>query len=190
VTGMPFKGNMTLRKQYWIILVVVGLLAISAVACGGKSKKKEKPTLPETALPGAPQWGFGSNAISLRLQADDTLNQYENKPHTLSICVYQLQDPNTFKDMSQTEDGLIKLLSCQNFGKGVAGVNRIIIQPGEIREMKLDRAEGAKFVGLVAGYFDLKADRAVLLLDIPILTYKKGLIFKSNYQVPGNWTFA
>lgn len=183
---MPFKGNMTLRKQYWIILVIVWLLAFNPIACGGKSKKKEKPPLPETALPGAPQWGFGSNAISLRLQAADTLNQYENKPHTLSICVYQLQDPNSFKDMSQTEEGLIKLLSCKNFGKGCAGVNRIIIQPGETREMKLDRAEGAKFVGLVAGYFDLKPDRAVLLLDIPVLSYKKGLIFKSDYQVPGD----
>ena len=187
VTGVPFNGTMTLRKpHFWLILTVIGLLVFGVAACGGKkSKKEEKPPLPETAQPGAPQWGFGSNAISIKLQADDTLNLYENKPHTLSICVYQLQDPNSFKDMSQTEDGLIKLLGCQNFGKGVAGVSRIIVQPGETRELKLDRAEGAKFVGLAAGYFDLKPDRAVLLIDIPILTYKKGLIFKSNYQIPG-----
>lgn len=185
VTGMPFKGIMILRNRYWLILIVVVLSVLSMAACGGKSSKKDKPPLPETALPGAPDWGFGSNAISIKMTADAMLNMYENKPHTLSICVYQLQDPNSFKDMSQTEEGLLKLLSCQSYGQSVAGVSRIIVQPGETREFKLDRSAGAKFIGLAAGYFDLKADRAVLLVDIPILTYKKGLIFKSDYQVPG-----
>ncbi|MEW5724892.1 MAG: type VI secretion system lipoprotein TssJ, partial [Thermodesulfobacteriota bacterium] len=144
-----------------------------------------KPEIPETALPGAPQWTFGSNAISLQLKADSTLNLFEGNPHTLVLCVYQLADPNAYKDLASTKEGVVKLLAGQKFGETVSAVDRIIIQPGETRTVFLDRAVGAQYVGLVAGFFELDPAKASKLFQIPLDVSKKGLIFKDTYMIPG-----
>ena len=170
----------------WLAVTVAVLCAALAVSPGCSSKAKVvAPDLPVTAEPGAPQWIFGSNGIKLRFEANGMLNTYEGKAHTLSVCVYQFTDPNTFNDLRKTEDGLVKLLKCENFGGGVAGVHRVILRPGELRNVVMDRGEGVKFVGVVAGYYDLKPEGASLLYEIPIIVYKKGFIFKDKYQIPG-----
>ena len=181
--GLPNR-----RRVPWLAAAVLAVCMVLAALCGcSKKAKVVEPELPITAEPGVPQWTFGSNGIRLRFQATAMLNSYESNPHTLSVCVYQFSDPNAFNDMCKTKDGLVKLLKCENFGGGVAGVTRIILQPGELRNIMMDRAEGAKFVAVVGGFYDLKPEGASLLFEIPITVFKKGFIFKKKYQVPGQF---
>jgi hypothetical protein len=42
------------------------------------------------------------------------------------------------------------------------------MQPGQELTQALDRAEGAKYVGLVAGYFHMQKGRMVRLLPVPV----------------------
>jgi type VI secretion system VasD/TssJ family lipoprotein len=168
----------------WAGPALIMILVLGLLGCSSKPKVVQ-PQLPITADPGAPQWTYGSNAIRLQLRADQRLNLYDDQAHTLAVCLYQFTDPNNFNDLSKDQAGLLKLLKCEKSGADVAGVQRVIMQPGESRDLHLDRAEGAKFVGVVAGYYDLKAEKAALLLEIPIVVFKKGFIFTTKYQVPG-----
>ena len=165
-------------------LLMIMIPAVGLWGCSSKPKVVP-PQLPITAEPGVPQWTFGSNAIRVQLRADHRLNLFDDQAHTLAVCLYQFTDPNTFNDLSKDEAGLIKLLKCEKSGADVAAAQRVIMQPGESRDLHLDRAEGAKFFGVVAGYYKLKPEDAALLFDIPIVVFKKGFIFTTKYQVPG-----
>ena len=41
------------------------------------------------------------------------------------------------------------------------------MQPGEVQTFELDRAEGAKYVGVVAGYYQLQKRQVTRLYTIP-----------------------
>ncbi|MBF0527904.1 MAG: type VI secretion lipoprotein TssJ [Deltaproteobacteria bacterium] len=185
-------------------VVLIGLMILVSVTlligCGGGSKSqgggkdqgggggsgsKDPVEIPPTAEPGAPKWEFASNAVTLRIRADNMLNTYENNPHTLVLCVYMFTDPNSFKDLAKSKDGVVKLLGCQKFSDTVASVQRVVMQPGEVRTIMLDRAEKAKYVGLAAGYFNLIPDKATRLLPFPVDVATEGWIFKDKYQLPG-----
>lgn len=174
-----------LRTSRRLKLVPIILALCLITACGGGGSNKKQVDIPPTAEPGAPKWEFGSNAVTLRLRADNLLNSYENQPHTLVLCIYMLSDPNGFLDLAKNKEGVIKLLGCQRFSDTVVGMQRVVFQPGEVRTVQLDRAERTKYVALAAGYFDLVPDKATRLLPIPVDVATEGWIFKSKYQIPG-----
>ena len=190
-----------LRRAALIPMLLTVFFVIALTGCGKKEEVKDavldqpapkvqpqdlpKPEVPPTAMPGAPEWTFGSNAISLQLKADSALNLFEDAPHTLAMCVYQLADPGAYTDMASTREGMIKLLGCEKFGETVSAVNRIILQPDEVRTVFLDRALGAKYVAVVAGFFELDPAKAAKLFQIPVDVTKKGLIFKDTFMIPG-----
>ncbi len=132
-----------------------------------------------------PEFTFGKSAIQLQLKAAKDLNMYQGSAHTLLLCVYQLRDPNGFNQLTGDEDGLYKLLECSNFDASVTNVKRLIIQPGQEITFTLDRAEGTRYVGLVAGYSIMKKENMIRLLQIPIVVEKKGFIRTTKTQKPG-----
>lgn len=156
-------------KRFIRMLIVLSLLFFWACAA------KQLPP---------PQWSYEKDAIRLYIKADDKLNLDEGEAHTLLLCVYQLSDPNTFNQLANDQDGLYTLLECSLFGNGSAAAKRMIIQPGQNINMTLDRAEGARYVAIVAGYYILEKDRMVKMVEIPEYVEKKGFIKKSKTRKP------
>ena len=133
----------------------------------------------------APEWQYEKEAIKLHLKADPQLNLEEGTPHTLLICVYQLKDPNAFNQLAGDNDGIYKLLECGLFDAAVATTKRLFARPGQDINIVLDRAEGAKYLAIVAGYFTLQKDRMIRLFNIPVVVEKKGFIKRKKIQKPG-----
>ena len=158
-------------KKY-IKILFLWLLALGVCSCASR------PLAP-------PEWRYEKEAIQLHLKADFQLNLYEGTPHTLLICVYQLRDPNTFNQLAGDNNGLYKLLECGLFDASVAGSERLIIHPGQDLTFTLNRAEGAKYVAIVAGYYFLYKERMVRLFDIPVIIEKKGWIKRTKILKPG-----
>lgn len=123
-------------------------------------------------------WGFAQKAIDVSYRADKNLNQYDGKAHTILMCLYQLSDPNVFNELSKSNDGLNKLLTCSRFDQSVVGYRRIIVQPGENKNLAIDRAEKTKWVGIVVGYYELNPSMVTSLFEIPIITKRNWLVFK------------
>ncbi len=161
---------MKAQKLYLVMICCMFLLVLSG--CGGKK------------LP-PPEWHFQQAAIKLSLKADPRLNLFDETPHTLFMCVYELTDPNTFNVFTQNAKGLSDLLACNRFDPSAVSFKRIIVQPGSEQDVIMDRAKGARYIGIVAGYFSLYKDRTVRLLDIPVVVESKGFIMKTKIQKPG-----
>jgi type VI secretion system VasD/TssJ family lipoprotein len=127
-----------------------------------------------------PEWKYAEDAITLHLKSGPDLNLYQGKSHTLLLCIYQLKDPNMFNQLSEEKEGLAKLLQCGRFDASATTSKRLIIHPDQKITETLDRAEGAKYIGIVAGYFKHK-ERITRLFPIPVsrLT-KKPKKFKVN----------
>ena len=162
-------------KTFSIFLLPV-LLILLLSSCA--TKKKPDPADPSLV------WGFGEKAIEISYKADKNLNLYDEKPHTILMCLYQLSDPNIFNELSKSEDGLNKLLNCSRFDQSVVGFMKIIVQPGESKNLSLDRAEKAKWVGIVAGYYNLSPDMVSCLYEVPVTTEREWLVLKK--PIPGN----
>ena len=129
-------------------------------------------------------WTYERDAIAVNFEADPNLNYDEGEPHTLMVCLYQLKDPNAFYQHSDDSDGIFKLLECGLFDSAVATAKRIIIRPGKKASITLDRAEGAKYVAAVAGYYVLEKERMTRLYKIPVDLVKKGLIRRTKVSKP------
>jgi type VI secretion system VasD/TssJ family lipoprotein len=110
--------------------------------------------------------GYKEKAIHVKLTADSRLNLYQGGPHALVLCLYQLKDPNAFNQLVEEKDGLLKLLDCSRFDATVANAKRIVIQPGQVEKQDLDRAEGAKYVAVAAGYYTFK-ERPTRIYSVP-----------------------
>jgi type VI secretion system VasD/TssJ family lipoprotein len=131
-----------------------------------------------------PNWTYEKDAIAVHFKADPNLNYDEGEPHTLMACLYQLKDPNAFYQLSDDSDGIYKLLECGLFDSAVATAKRIIIRPGKKTHISLDRAEGAKYLAAVAGYYVLEKERITRLYKIPVVVEKKGLIRRTKVSKP------
>jgi type VI secretion system VasD/TssJ family lipoprotein len=132
-----------------------------------------------------PQWQYEKEAIKLHLKADPNLNLEGGTPHTLLVCVYQLKDPNAFNQLAGDDDGLYKLLECGLFDAAVATSKKLIARPGQDINLAIDRAEGAKYLAIVAGYFTLQKDRMIRMFNIPVVVETKGFIKRKKIQKPG-----
>ena len=101
------------------------------------------------------------------------------------ICVYQLISPNAFNQLSGSRSGLYSLLECSVFDPtGVAVSKQIVVNPGKDMDIKLDRAEGAKYVALVAGYYTIEKDKITRLYQIPEITERSGFLWLNKTTRP------
>jgi predicted component of type VI protein secretion system len=162
------------------IVVLILLLGAGLFLCSCAKKPVPVPTgykPPEPVSPPPPQpvvvmpttWSFGKDAIRLYLKSDPRLNIYDGVPHTLLLCIYQMTDPNAFNQLREEKDGLPKLLECTRFDPSVASSRRQIMQPAKEVPLSLDRAEGAKYVGIVGGYYQLEKENSVRLFQVPVV---------------------
>jgi len=126
----------------------------------------------------APEWGYEKNAIQLHLVGDPQLNLYQKKAHSLLICLYHLRDPNGFNQLVDEKDGLGKLLECNRFDPSVTYTRRVVMQPNQEINEAMDRTDGAKYVGVAAGYYNTQQNKSsTVSYQIPVTGIKKGSTF-------------
>ncbi len=152
--------------------ILLSLLLIFAFLFASCSAKQLPP----------PEAAYEEGAIKIHVKADPRLNLSDGKPHSLMLCAYRLKDPNAFNHLAGDLDGLYRLLECSLFDAGTVGAERLIVQPGQDTVFNLNRAEGAKYVSVAAGYYDIQKERILRLYEIPVVIEKKGLVKRSKKQ--------
>ncbi len=162
--GIPCKQHpsgkeVNLNKSIVTLAVLIGFLTILSCASA--------PVLP-------PEWRYEKEAVKITFQADPQLNLYNNMAHTLELCIYQLKDPNGFNQLTETEDGLYKLLEGGMFDASVANFRRLNISPGQSMPVTMDRAEGARYIGIAAGYATIQKNLITRLIGIPVIVAEEG----------------
>ena len=123
-----------------------------------------------------PSWGFGPKGVKITYKAVKLLNAFDDRPHAMLMVVYQLSEANEFKKLSQYEDGLRQLLEAKGKDPTFMATHKVYIEPGDTKTLVLDRAEKARWVGVVAGYYALEPGKVTALFEIPHSVETHGLI--------------
>jgi predicted component of type VI protein secretion system len=84
-----------------------------------------------------------------------------------------MKDPNTFNQLLDEDDGMPKLLECKRFDASITGSKRIVMQPGQETTKTLDRAEGTKYLSIIAGYYRTEKENMYRLKKVPIGLIRK-----------------
>lgn len=141
------------------------------------------------SAPQTVKWEYEKDAIELHLTVDKQLNYKDKKAHALVLCAYQLMSPNAFEQLAGSRDGLYKLLECQVFDPASVAVSKqIVANPGKDMVVKLDRAEGARYMALVAGYYALDRTKITRLYKIPEISERSGFLWLKKTYKPGPLT--
>lgn len=150
-------ANMKKITPFLLVLILIPIFSICSCS--------KPPVIIE------PRYSYTPNGIGLYIKADPKLHFYQGYPHTIRLCLYQLIDPMEFNQLKYKKEGLEKLCEGSSFPK-VTTLKCYFLNPGhEIRET-LDRAEGTKWVGLIACYYKLEESRVIRLYEIPIMDEK------------------
>ncbi len=148
-----------MRRASMVLAFGIALPLLLASCAGGSSSGGGSA---------AGAYGYEKDAISLHLKGDPKLNLFDRRPHTLLVCVYQLRDPNALNQVLQDAEDVTKLLECGRFDPSIVNARKIILQPGKEISEALDRAEGARYIGIVAGYYNLDKQRASRIIPVPV----------------------
>jgi type VI secretion system VasD/TssJ family lipoprotein len=161
-------------KVFAILLTLCLLLA----ACSSQNLTPEQKAL--TAL----KWDYTENAIELSFTADKDLNQYDGQAHNLLVVVTQFDQISAFSAYTGSSQQLSSLLLMSNAPKGMIGLTRLFIEPGQSKRLSLPRLEGAKMIGIASGYAHLDPARSAKLYQIGVDVTSSGFFSKTWTATP------
>lgn len=161
-----------------VLLPTFVVAAMVCSACGWLAGSSKADAISQM------KWSYSDNGVELTWCAHPDLNSYNGEKHALSLVVVQVSDPNVFKQLIASSAALTFLLTAQTVPTGTVDFQRLFVQPGEIRTVKLARASNAQYVGIVAGYYDMKPETSARLYPIDVDVRSHGWIVKAYEATP------
>lgn len=148
---------------------------------------------PKNVTPPTVKWDFQPDSIHIQYDAAADLNLYGGSAHTLMLVVFQLTDAADFMNYSRTTDGIGRLMQVHDMDqrttvnlKSMVDLRTAFISPGNKDTLTINRVEGAKWVGIVAGYFNVVPEQSSAVYPIPVDLIKTGFFRKKMSARPGD----
>ncbi|EEW0635149.1 hypothetical protein EEQ68_24495 [Escherichia coli] len=91
----------------------------------------------------------------------------------------QASDKKSLQDLMNNQLLIKQFFSGVGKADGILKVDKYIAMPGQNITLHIDRSEGAKYVGVIAGYYPFPGKQHMMLLDIPVDVVEDGWWNKS-----------
>jgi type VI secretion system VasD/TssJ family lipoprotein len=127
------------------------------------------------------EWVYEVRAINMAIQAASDVNSVSGRPHSIAIGIFQMNDPNTFSALAVDQagpEGAFELLQKGRIDDSIVNFQLISMRPGEQKKISISRAQTAKYIGVIAGYFKLNPKTDVKIFKIPARPVKRGIVEK------------
>lgn len=156
------------------------LVCVLLLSCGGKAPDPMQPQPAAVENPADVVWSMEPDGLRCRLEASPNLNREKDTALGLTLCLYQLKEYAVFSNKSSSTEGLDELLQCRPEAAQAQGARLFQLQPGAQLDVTMDRAEHARYLGVVAGYTHLVPDQCTAILPFPVHTQTEGIIFSTT----------
>lgn len=113
-------------------------------------------------------WEGKEQAIVVHIDAASSFRAFDNNAGILLMKVFQLSDSKAFSRSAKSTSGLRHLLTAEPIDPANFGGKRLVVVPGKLQRATLNRQDGARYVGIVLGYSNLKQEKIFRL--VPIVT--------------------
>jgi type VI secretion system VasD/TssJ family lipoprotein len=144
-------------------------------ALGGNS---EKQALTET------QWNYASAALTLKVSTDAALNNYDGEAHSVVLAVVQSSEAGPFYQLLDTPEQAARVLQGGRPPSGLQQVTRYALEPGRKASIRLDRAQGARFLGVIAAFYDVPLAKTARLFNLPVDVGSSGIMVHTYKATP------
>lgn len=156
-------------RLFFVSVCLMGLL----VGCGSPAPKPIEVLPPSPSeTPEGVVWAFSPNAIRVFIDATLDANAVGNDSHAVSLYLYQAADKEALVQKAKTRKGLQELLEGRSAPPETVSMTHLYIQPGHQSIFLLDRAEGAKFFAVVAGFDSLEPAACFAVTPIPVRQFR------------------
>jgi type VI secretion system VasD/TssJ family lipoprotein len=159
--------------------LLMGVLVLAGCGVTGPSKEEKQDKAKADVT-----WPYATNGIMIELVTDIDLNFYANRAHTLVLGVLQFEDPKAFPKLLTEPTELVKSLTKGNLPLGALQLDRYVISPDSRLLLEIDRVQDAKYVGVVAGYYQFDSSRSARYFRIPLNMQSSGMISKDYKAEP------
>ena len=166
-------------KCVWMVMLLAGVAGLTGCGVTGPSKEDKQDKAKAEV-----KWPYAKNAIMIELASDVDLNFYANRSHTIVLGVLQFDDEKAFPKLLTQPADISKALSSGNLPTGALQLDRYVVSPDARLLLEIDRVQDAKFIGIVAGYYQFDPSRSARYFRIPLNMQSSGVITKDYKAEP------
>jgi predicted component of type VI protein secretion system len=164
-------------RLYGVLLLLLSGLTGCGLTGPSSAEKQDK-------VKAEVKWPFAKNGIMIELSSDLDLNYYSGQAHTLVLGILQFDDEKAFPKLLTKPADLMKSLTSGNLPTGALQLDRYVLSPDTRLILEVDRVQDAKFIGIVAGYYQFDAARSARYFRVPLNMKSSGLIAKDYKAEP------
>jgi len=171
---LKVKTNGVQRSKIFVTchvnIFVLGCIILSLSACA---------SAPTELVVEEQEWVYEVRAINMLIRAASDVNSVSGRPHSIAVGIFQLNDPNTFSGLAVDQsgpEGAYELLQKGKIDDTIVNFQLISMRPGEQKKVSISRAQTAKYIGVIAGYFELNPKTDVKIFEIPVRAVKRGIV--------------
>lgn len=144
------------------IAVVVFPILISS--CSGDLYEQERKTQAINNVTPS----FSAGAITLHVSSDPQLNAWDDISNSCSLLILQSPEKKTLQELMNNPVLIKQFFSSVGKADGILKVDKYTAMPGQELSLHIDRSEGTKYVGIIAGYYPFPGKQHMSLLEIPV----------------------
>ncbi|MBY7351240.1 type VI secretion lipoprotein TssJ [Escherichia ruysiae] len=122
---------------------------------------------------------FGAGLLTFQISPDTQLNSLNDISNSCALLFLQASGKKTLQDLMNNPVLIRQFFSGSGKVDGILKVDKYIAMPGQEITLHIDRSEGAKYIGVIAGYYPFPGKQHMLLLDIPVDVVEEGWWSKS-----------
>ncbi|EEW0912170.1 TPA: type VI secretion lipoprotein TssJ [Escherichia coli] len=122
---------------------------------------------------------FGAGLITFQISPDTQLNSLNDISNSCTLLFLQASGKKTLQDLMNNPVLIKQFFSGAGKIDGILKVDKYVAMPGQETTLHIDRSEGAKYVGIIAGYYPFPGKQHMVLLDIPVNVIEDGWWNKS-----------
>ncbi len=165
------------------------LLPVFLCACG-EDPPKPSDNLPPPTPAESPErisWGYMPHGVDVLIVARDDINIVGEVNHAVLLKLVQVNAQEGIKALAATKEGIVQLLESTPENAGILLTKQLYIQPGSQTELIIDRAEGARYFAVIAGFDSLDPQKCFSITPFPIHhdTEREWLILSKDVYSPG-----
>ncbi|HCT9357206.1 TPA: type VI secretion lipoprotein TssJ, partial [Escherichia coli] len=133
---------MTVKK----LLLITMVLPFFITACSDKYSEQDKiQAINNVDTP------FGAGMLIFQISPDTQLNSLNEISNSCALLFLQSSGKKTLQDLMNNPALIKQFFSGSGKADGILKVDKYIAMPGQEITLHIDRSEGAKYVGVIAG---------------------------------------
>lgn len=151
----------------------VSLLVLLSIASGCATPSRE---LLQNAFNNAEPF-YADNALKFDLKTTADLNAYHQQAESCTVFIIQAQERGVLDKLILDASLLQDLINGEQKVQGVLQLNKVTLMPQQDVQFSVSRAERAKFVAIIPGYYPAPNPNYSFVVELPLKLHKHGWLF-------------